>query len=161
MKHEKKDRFLKQPTYPGGMPGLKKFIVEALRYPESALQNKIEGVVSLRFDIDHKGNVSNVQLLTSIGHGCDEEAIRLILLLKFITYNTQGLRVVFHKNLNIHFMLAQAQVVDIQQPIVPEPQVLANQPTQVTYIVKPKVAASTPKTDKPVSNSYKIIYTIK
>lgn len=155
MKHEKKDRFLKQPTYPGGMTGLKKFIAETLRYPESALQNKIEGIVSLRFDIDHKGNVSNVQLLTRIGHGCDEEAIRLILMLKFITYHTQGLRVVFHKNLNIHFMLAQNQIV-IAEPIVPEPEVLPSPITQINYNIKPKTIE--PKPEKPPAKMYKITY---
>ncbi len=165
MKHDKRDRFVKQPTFKGGMAELKKFISQELRYPDLALQNAIEGVVSLRFDINYKGEVDNVRLLSGIGHGCDEEAIRLILMLKFIVNSPKGLRVTYHKNLNIHFNLNKTELVvpvtevpeATELPIAPQTQ----QPMQISYAMKPKT--TTPKTEptSPPSSGYKIIYTIK
>ena len=161
MKHEKRDRFLKQPTYKGGMQALKDFIIAELRYPELAMQNKTEGTVSLRFDIDHKGNVDNVQLLSSIGHGCDEEAVRLVMMLKFMTHTVKGMRVTYHKSLNIHFALVANQVAVAEQ-IEPAPTVLPMSPTpKINYTVTPKVKPAVSDVAKIPASTYKIVYTIK
>jgi TonB family protein len=164
MKHDKRDRFVKQPTFPGGMAEMKKFIGKELRYPELALQNGIEGVVTLRFDINNKGEVDNVQLITGIGHGCDEEAIRLVLMLKFAVNSPKGLRVTYHKNLNIHFNLHKTEVVTpVPEPEIPEAAVPPQtQPSmQISYSVKPKTDTIKPETPKTPPSGYKIVYTLK
>ena len=106
MKKERKDKhFIKKPFYEGGPMAMKKFIGENMRYPKEALENKIEGTVYVRYDVDQKGKVIDAKVVKGIGHGCDEEAIRLAKSLKFQVPKNRVGRVVFHKNIQIHFRL--------------------------------------------------------
>ncbi len=104
MKKEKKEKhFIQRPAYPGGPKAMREFLRHNLQYPEEARLNGIEGTVAIRYEIDFKGNVTDVQILTSLGHGCDEEAIRLAKLLKFDVPVARGLKVSFHNTLKVHF----------------------------------------------------------
>lgn len=106
MKKEKKpEQFIRHPGYAGGTEALRAFIKKNLRYPEEALKQNVEGTVSVAYEIDHLGNVIDAKVKSGIGHGCDEEAIRLAKLLKFTVPKHKGLRVTFHKTINIHFRL--------------------------------------------------------
>ncbi len=96
---------MKKPIYEGGPKAMKAFIGENLRYPKEALENKIQGTVYIRYDIDHKGKVTDAKVIKGIGHGCDEEAQRLAMMLEFKIPKTRGVRVAFHKNIQIHFRL--------------------------------------------------------
>lgn len=105
-KPRKEDSFLKQPYFEGGDAALKKFIGSNLVYPESALKNQVEGTVPLTLEINYQGEVTDVKTVGSLGHGCEEEAIRLGKLLKFIVPKLpRHVKVVFHKKLTIHFHL--------------------------------------------------------
>ena len=84
------------------------FIRQNLRYPEDALQNKVEGTVAVEADIDVFGKVISAKVKHGIGSGCDEEALRLVNLLKFEKKKYKGMHVVFHKTINIHFRLHAA-----------------------------------------------------
>ncbi len=84
------------------------FIKKNLRYPEEAMENKIEGTVAVEIDIDVFGKVSTAKVKHGIGHGCDEEAMRLVMLLQFEKKKYKGLYVMFHKTINIHFRLHEA-----------------------------------------------------
>jgi protein TonB len=57
---------------------LAKYLQNQLNYPKLAMDNNIMGVVEVVFDIDAKGQVSNVNITKGIGFGCDEEAMRVI-----------------------------------------------------------------------------------
>ncbi len=109
MTQEKKDKhFIKKPVYPGGPKAFKAFITKNLVYPPEALKQRIEGTVFVKYAIDYKGNVVDVKVKSGIGHGCDEEAIRLIKMLKFEVPKTpRKLKVLFHKTSQIHFRLPQ------------------------------------------------------
>ena len=109
-KEAKDNHFIKQPVYVGGPAAMKQFIGENMRYPAEALENKIEGTVFIKYDIDHQGNVVDARVISSIGHGCDEEAVRLVKLLKFKVDKPRGLRVLYHKNIQIHFRLPKKGV---------------------------------------------------
>lgn len=88
---------------------MKQFIAEQLRYPAEALAQKVEGTVTVRFDIDHKGEVVAAKTIGhALGFGCDEEAIRLVKSMRFKVEKPRGLRVVFHKTMQIHFKLPAA-----------------------------------------------------
>lgn len=114
-KPRKEDSFLKQPYYEGGDVALKKFIGENLKYPASALDHKIEGSVPITLDINFQGEVSEVKTISSLGHGCEEEAIRLGKLLKFkVPKLPRNVKVVFHKKLTIHFHLPKQKEVEVQ-----------------------------------------------
>ncbi len=106
MKKERKDKnFIKKPIYPGGSLAMRNFIREYLVYPPDALKKGIEGTVSLKYSIDHKGNVTDTHIIAGIGHGCDEEAQRLVRHFKFEVPKTRGVRVTFHKDIHVHFRL--------------------------------------------------------
>jgi TonB family protein len=108
MKSRKPESFIKQPNYPGGNKAMDEFIKKNLRYPEEAMQQRIEGIVAVEADIDVFGKVSAAKVKHGIGHGCDEEAIRLVNLLQFEKKKYKGMYVMFHKTLNIHFRLHEA-----------------------------------------------------
>src|SRR4051794_37116569 len=106
--HKKPNSFITQPVYPGGTKALNEFIASNLIYPEDALKNQIQGIVSVDFDIDVFGNVSATKIKHGLGYGCNEEAMRIVSLLKFSKRKYQGVHVVFHRNLNIHFKIHTA-----------------------------------------------------
>lgn len=65
--------------YPeGGMDGLVKKHLSRIVYPQEALDLGIEGQVFVQFIINEDGSLSDVKAIKGIGHGCDEEAIRVI-----------------------------------------------------------------------------------
>ncbi len=114
MKKEKTDKnFVHRPEYPGGPKAMQQFIRQNLKYPPEALKNKIEGAVYITYDIDYKGNVVETKVLSSLGHGCDEEAIRLVKSLKFHVAKHRGMRVLFHQKIHIRFRLPK------QKPVSP------------------------------------------
>ncbi|MFM2136228.1 MAG: hypothetical protein RL021_1628 [Bacteroidota bacterium] len=101
----KPNSVIRPPVYPGGKKGLDDFIKSNLRYPEEALKNRVQGTVSVDYDVDVFGNVLKTKIKHGIGYGCDEEALRLVKELKFSKKKYQGMHVVFHQNINIHFRL--------------------------------------------------------
>ena len=110
MRKEKKDKnFINKPRYPGGLKALRAFISQNLQYPLHALENKIEGTVYLNYTIDHRGKVIDARVISSLGHGCDTEATRLVKLLHFEVLKNRGVKVKFHKNIQIHFRLPKSK----------------------------------------------------
>jgi len=81
------------------------FIRKELRYPNEALEAKIEGTVVVRAAIDYKGKVIQTQVKSSVGHGCDKEAERVVALLEFEVDMPRRGKILFHKTLNINFRL--------------------------------------------------------
>ena len=66
------------PTPAVGMRAYRKYLQEQQRYPEKAREAGIEGKVSLAFFVEPDGSLSSFSVLKSLGHGLDEEAVRLI-----------------------------------------------------------------------------------
>ncbi len=66
------------PEFPGGETGLRKYIAENVRYPEMAKENDIQGTVYVRFVVDEKGKVTNVELLRGVDPLLDKEALRVV-----------------------------------------------------------------------------------
>ena len=64
------------PLYIGGEAALAIYMAK-LNYPQAAQTRNIQGKVLITFAIDTLGNVSGHKVLTGIGGGCDEEALRL------------------------------------------------------------------------------------
>jgi TonB family protein len=106
--HRKPESFIRQPKYPGGNKAMDDFIKHQMKYPEEALNNRVEGTVSVDIDIDVNGKVTSAKVKHGIGYGCDEEALRLVNLLRFEKKKYQGMYVLFHRTVNIHFRLPAA-----------------------------------------------------
>ena len=66
------------PQFPGGETALRKYIAENVRYPEMAKENDIQGTVYVRFVVDEKGKVTNVELLRGVDPLLDKEALRVV-----------------------------------------------------------------------------------
>ncbi len=105
MQKQKKDnQFLKKAYYEGGNKAFREFVVQHLKYPKEALEKGIEGIVQMRIEIDHKGNVKGAKVIKGIGFGCDEEAVRIIKLAKYVVPKSpRKLRVKYNKNVRIQF----------------------------------------------------------
>jgi protein TonB len=103
MTEKKQKYFLTQPTYPGGNKALNEFIAKNLHYPEQAVQNNISGSVHLQYVVNDDGIVESVQILKGLGYGCDDEAVRVVKLLKFGKVKNRGLRLKATKKIRINF----------------------------------------------------------
>lgn len=62
----------------GGRRAFKQYLEKNLHYPEQALENKVEGRVTIQFAVESSGNLADFKVIKGIGNGCDEEVIRLI-----------------------------------------------------------------------------------
>lgn len=56
-----------RPMFPGGEKELRKYLALNLRYPNTALEQKVEGYVILTFKINTAGKVSDVKVLKGLG----------------------------------------------------------------------------------------------
>jgi TonB family protein len=132
MKKAQKDKhFVHTPTLEGGEEALGRVISDNLRYPPAALEKRIEGTVSLRYTIGGNGRVLSAEVTEGIGHGCDEEAVRLVKLLRFQVKRAAKLNVYYHRTLQIHFKL-------------PPPPPPAPPPATVRYEITPSKPAAEP-----------------
>ncbi len=86
------------PTYMGGEEAMYKYISENLRYPEQAKSDGIAGKVHVSFVVETDGSVSDVKVLRGIGHGCDDEAVRVV---KSMPRWTPG--TLFGKPVRVHY----------------------------------------------------------
>ncbi|MCB0645400.1 MAG: TonB family protein [Saprospiraceae bacterium] len=146
----KEEGFIKQPFYEGGNAALTRFIHSNLKYPEEALIHKISGVVELMLTINHEGAVEESNILSSLGHGCDEEAQRVASLVKFIVPKTpRKLKVIFHKRLRVQFKLPIAQK---------ETPVPSAKPDKSTSVIQYQYTV--PSSPKKQENVFSYTYTI-
>lgn len=149
MAKETKDKhFIHKPTYSGGLKAMRAFIKNNLKYPKEALENKVEGTVYVDYKLDNKGNVIEAKVISGLGHGCDEEALRLVKMLKFEPARNRKLRITFNKKLQIHFRLPK------EKPAAP----ISNNVGAYNYVItkaKPKI-----KADKKKKPQRKYTYTI-
>lgn len=67
-----------QPEFPGGQPGLLKYIKDHVNYPVIAQENGVQGRVIVRFVVDEEGSVTNAEIYRSIDPSLDREALRVI-----------------------------------------------------------------------------------
>jgi len=67
------------PVYPGGQTALETYINNNITYPQDAIDNNVQGTVSVQFAIDENGNVSQAKEIgNKLGYGLDEEAVRIV-----------------------------------------------------------------------------------
>jgi TonB family protein len=55
-----------------------KFVYSNLTYPGTALNNNLEGTVTVRFVVETNGRLSNLGTDNNVGGGCEQEAIRVV-----------------------------------------------------------------------------------
>jgi protein TonB len=67
-----------QPSFPGGMEELMKFMQRNTKYPRAAQNAEIAGTVFVQFVVGSDGAIRDVQVVRGLGFGCDEEAVRVV-----------------------------------------------------------------------------------
>ena len=71
--------FIDEPAeFPGGERALYSYISNNVKYPVIAQENGIQGKVYLKFVVDKKGKVSNIEIIRGVDNSLDKEAIRVI-----------------------------------------------------------------------------------
>ncbi len=66
------------PVYPGGEEAMEKFITENMQYPAPAIENGVEGVVTLHVTINPDGTVGAIKIVRMIDPDLEQEAIRIV-----------------------------------------------------------------------------------
>jgi TonB family protein len=164
-KETREDSFIKQPYYQGGDKALIEFVTKELKYPIKSLDVKTEGTVYIRYDINNKGAVVDAKIISGLDRYCNDEAIRVVKLLKFIVPKIpRGMRLTFHKNIRIHFNPnnVATKVTDIQDVIEPTPSAPVAPPRSmaIQYNYTPTVQSisteSPQEPPKPVTYTYTI-----
>ena len=62
----------------GGKRAYDKYLQSSIRYPQQALENKIKGRVTVQFTVRADGSLDEFNVIKGLGHGCDEEVMRLV-----------------------------------------------------------------------------------
>ncbi|WP_339607718.1 energy transducer TonB [uncultured Roseivirga sp.] len=95
------------PTFPGGKQAYSQHLLANLKYPKRAIEEGIEGKVVVSFVVNTQGKLQDIKIEQGIGAGCDEEALRMLLLSPDWTPGKQRGRLVNVKmNLPIVFKLS-------------------------------------------------------
>jgi TonB family protein len=68
------------PEFPGGINAFGTFLAKNIRYPAEARSNGVQGRVIISFVVETDGSLSNLRIARGIGHGADEEAVRVLAL---------------------------------------------------------------------------------
>ncbi|MDJ1500546.1 energy transducer TonB [Xanthocytophaga agilis] len=66
------------PEFPGGREEMNRFLSKNLRFPASAQQKGVSGVVYISFVVSNTGAVSDIKVLKGIDEACDKEAVRVV-----------------------------------------------------------------------------------
>ena len=68
-----------RPSYPGGQKALSKFIQDNIIYPETAIENGVEGNVDVVFAVDENGKVYTPMIKgDKAGYGLDEASLDVL-----------------------------------------------------------------------------------
>jgi len=113
------------PQFPGGDQALLDFVYKNLKYPESAIKEKKEGKVILRFVVTKTGEIEKIQVARSLQVDCDNEAIRVVKMLpKFRPGKYSG------KPVDISYILP----VTFKLPTIDHTDVILNQKFEPDHI---------------------------
>ncbi|HEV7382189.1 MAG TPA: TonB family protein, partial [Dyadobacter sp.] len=111
----------KQPVFPGGVRAMYKFLGDNIKYPAAAANANVSGRVFLSFVVAASGEIRDVQVLKGIGHGCDEEAVRVVS--KFPKWKPamhEGKTVNVKYNLPIMFQLEEGKKTAKATHVIPD-----------------------------------------
>lgn len=64
--------------FPGGEAAFEQYLIDNLHYPRAAKRHHVEGVVVVQFTVAKDGSIVRPSVKQPLGHGCDEEALRVV-----------------------------------------------------------------------------------
>ena len=75
------------------------------------MEQRIEGVVTVAYQVSDEGVVENPTVIKGLFPSCDAEAVRLVKLLKYGKAHNRGVRLKSNCKVNIKFKLAPTEPV--------------------------------------------------
>ena len=154
-----KEQLIKNAFYDGGKSAMDAFIQKHIKYPAAALEKKVEGKVHLFLDIAKTGKVVKVKVVSGIGHGCDEEAVRVVKMMEWQVDKIRNMHVIFHQKLTINFKMPTAQEPTINlEDVVFEQPVISSQSITYSYI---ESVVPTKKEENTTPNVVPMVYTYR
>lgn len=105
-KKKKNKQFLEKPQYPGGAKALREFLGAHIQYPKDAMEQRIEGTVTVKYQVNDDGFVENPTIVKGLCPSCNEEALRLVQLLRYDKARNRGIRLKVNCKVNVNFHLA-------------------------------------------------------
>lgn len=66
------------PAYPGGDAAMNEYITSNLKYPASALETGVEGVVTIGFIVNTDGSLKDIKVVKMVDPDLEKEAVRLV-----------------------------------------------------------------------------------
>ncbi|MFH1121695.1 MAG: energy transducer TonB [Bacteroidota bacterium] len=93
------------PIFTNDKINLAGFIAANLVYPEAAIKQNVSGIVKISFVVESHGRISNTSIVNSLGAGCNEEALRLIRMIKWMPGTVNRMAVRTRMSISIHFNL--------------------------------------------------------
>lgn len=152
-KHPKKFEALRTPEFPGGKKAFMEFVAKNIQYPKEAEEAGIEGSVIVGYDILDTGQVQNVRILKGLGYGCDEEAMRVIGLMRFEKVRNKSVRTRTSTKATIHFNLNK---LTINYTITNTPSSVIPAEAGTSSIIPPESGTPPPQTDGPTNYTFTI-----
>ena len=80
-KAEEEDAFAiveQMPEYPGGEKAMFEYLMANLKYPQSCLDDKIQGRVLVTFVVEKDGSITDTEVVKSVNPDLDAEALRVV-----------------------------------------------------------------------------------
>lgn len=96
-----------KPMYPGGEKNLEDFVQNHIQYPQDAVDNGVEGTVTVTFAVDENGKVYSPSIKGDrLGYGLDDEAMKVVEMMpKWTPGRIKGKNVKTYYDLPITFTL--------------------------------------------------------
>lgn len=136
----------KKPQYPGGETALMKYVIDHIKYPESALAAGVQGRVIVQFVIKSDGSIGEVKVLRGKNEALDKEAVRVIKSLPKFTPGMMG-----DKPVNVWYTLP----IMFRVPSMPSEKQDVKQETASAS--SPSIENSTPETEAaPISDDNRV-----
>ena len=66
------------PEFPGGVEAMMKYIYANIQYPKEAIENGIQGRVTVQFVVSKTGAIEDINVIGKLDPVCDKEAVRVI-----------------------------------------------------------------------------------
>lgn len=89
-----------KPEYPGGEEAMRRFIANNIKYPRSLADIGISGTVYVKFIINRKGQVADIEIVRGLHPALDQEVERVMSLMPDWTPGRQG-----HKTVSVIYSL--------------------------------------------------------
>lgn len=97
-----------EPQYPGGEEAMQKYLADNMKYPQTAIDNGIEGIVDVAFVVKTDGSIGAIKIVRMVDPDLETEAIRLVKgMPAWIPAEKNGAPVDAQTQVDINFVLPQ------------------------------------------------------